>query len=244
MNPEEYGRMFEHEDRYWWFVARRRLATRLLRKYLPVSDSPLVLDLGCGTCALVSELAEWATPIGADMSRTALGFGRSRGSFGLVQADGTALPFPTDSFDATLGLDVFEHIEDHAKAYAECARILKPGGLLVLSVPAFRNLWGPHDVALHHFRRYRRREVIDCLRAAKLDPVTVSYSVFFLFPLVVISRLLQKTKRGRASVQLPVVPGWLNSALIRLGDLEASLLVKMRLPWGSSIVAVARKPLS
>jgi SAM-dependent methyltransferase len=241
VNPEEYGRMFEHEDRYWWFVARRRLALRLLQNYSNSKEKPTVLDLGCGTCALVSELAASASAVGADMSRMALNYGRTRGGFGLVQADGTALPFQSGTFDAILGLDVFEHIEDDAAAFAQCARALKPGGLLVLSVPAFKNLWGPHDIALHHFRRYRRLQVIECLRAANLEPVKVSYSVFFLFPLVVVSRLFQKTKRGPAAVSLPSVPKWLNTLLIKLGEVEASLISKIRLPWGSSIVAVARK---
>jgi SAM-dependent methyltransferase len=242
VNPDEYRRMFELESHYWWFVARRGLAFRLLRGALPRVVHPRVLDLGCGTGAFAVELAAHGELIGADMSRLALDFARSRGSFGLVQADGSALPFRSESFDAAIGLDVFEHIERDEAALAECARILRPGGVLILTVPAFRALWGPHDVALHHFRRYRRAEVKVRLKSAGLCPVRLSYSVFFLFPLVLLIRLFEKRRKGPAEASLPSVPKWLNSLLIRLGAFEAALVKIAPLPWGSSVVAVARKP--
>ena len=242
MNPDEYRRMFELESHYWWFVARRRLAFRLLRRALKSVDRPRVLDLGCGTGAVAAELAKCGEPIGADMSRLALDRARSRGSFGLVQADGSALPFAEATFDAAIGLDVFEHIEADQTAMNECARVLRPLGVLVLTVPAFRTLWGPHDVALHHFRRYRRREVRERLLAAGLTPVRLSYSVFFLFPLVLLIRLFEKGRRGPATASLPRVPSWMNSMLIALGGVEAALITLLPLPWGSSVVAVARKP--
>ena len=241
MNPDEYTRMFELESHYWWFVARRRLARRLLLQALPDVASPRVLDLGCGTGAFAADLAAFGDPVGADMSRLALDYARSRGSFGLVQADGSALPFASESFDAAIGLDVFEHIEDDQAALNECARVLRAGGVLVLTVPAFKALWGPHDVALHHFRRYRRAEVRCRLIAAGLEPIRLSYSVFFLFPLVLLIRLFEKGKSGPAEASLPSVPKWLNSLLIGLGGLEASLIKFVPLPWGSSVVAVARK---
>jgi ubiquinone/menaquinone biosynthesis C-methylase UbiE len=234
--------MFELEDSYWWFVARRRLALSLLKPL--VGQGTKVVDLGCGTGAVLAEIAAWASPIGADMSRLALKLALSRGDFDLVQADGVALPLSSESVDAVIGLDVFEHIEDDAAALAECARVLRPGGVLVLSVPAFRSLWGPHDVALHHFRRYRKRQVAERLRAAGLEPMKLSYSVFFLFPLVVVTRIIEKIRPGPARASLPKVPRWLNGFLIKLGDGEAGLIRSASLPWGSSVVAVARKPAS
>ncbi|MHB8635182.1 MAG: class I SAM-dependent methyltransferase [Fimbriimonadaceae bacterium] len=241
MNPDEYRRMFELESHYWWFVARRRLALRLLRRSLAGTTRPRVLDLGCGTGAFDVELAGYGEPVGADMSRLALGFARTRGAFALVQADGSALPFIDASFDAAIGLDVFEHIEADTAAIKECARVLRPGGVLVLTVPAFRSLWSPHDVALHHYRRYRRAEVRQRLVSVGLEPIRLSYSVFFLFPVVLLVRLFEKRRHGPASASLPRVPNWLNACLIRLGGFEASLIGHVRLPWGSSVVAVARK---
>lgn len=234
--------MFELEDRYWWFVGRRNLALGLLRRHLPSSGRPRILDLGCGTGVVSREISRWGTPVSLDMSDIALGFCRKRSLSSLVRARGEALPFGSAAFDAVIALDIFEHIEDHSAAFAEVARILKPGGALVLSVPAFESLWGPHDVALMHFRRYRKRLVLDMLESAGLEPIRVSYSVFFLFPAVVLVRALEKMRKGPAKASLVKVPRWLNNLLIGLQALEARCIAGIPLPWGSSVIAVARKP--
>lgn len=271
MNTDEYAKMFALEDRYWWFVARRRLALALLERSAPIlgaspaprppgfqpghspqshptpnpprgEEAPTVLDLGCGTGAVLGELASWAEPVGLDMSALALGFCRKRGIKRLAIGDGTSMPFEASVFDAMIGLDVFEHIERDDAAFAEAFRVLRPGGSLVLSVPAFRFLWGPHDVALHHFRRYTRREVIERLRAAGFLIERCSYSVFLLFPLIVLWRLVEKRKKGPAKASLIGLPDWANRFLIALQAVEAWVTRWIDLPWGSSVVAVARKP--
>lgn len=242
MNPDEYTKMYSLEDRYWWFVGRRDVALRLLRRTLAGVARPLVLDVGCGTGVVLRELAKDGRPVGLDMSELALGYCRQRGLTRLVAGDGAQLPFHPDSFDGMIGLDIFEHIEDDEAAFREAFRVLKPGQSLVLSVPAFHSLWGPHDVALHHFRRYRRPELRRKLETAGFRVDRIGYSVFFLFPIVVLWRIGEKRKRGPARASLVGVPEWLNRTLIGLQRLEAWLIERVDLPWGSSVVAVARKP--
>ena len=240
MNPGEYAKMFELEDHYWWFVGRRNLALQLLRSHTSVAK-PKVLDLGCGTGVVLRELSSWASPTGLDMSELALDFCRQRSLTHLVQGDGAQLPIQDGQMDAVIGLDIFEHIEDDKAAFEEAYRVLRPGGILVLSVPAFQSLWGPHDVALMHFRRYRVQQVRQRLEEAGFTVRRASYSVFFLFPIVVIWRIFEKRKKGPAKASLVTVPTLANRILIALQNAEAAILSMVDLPWGSSVVAVAQR---
>ncbi|MBS1724669.1 MAG: methyltransferase domain-containing protein [Armatimonadetes bacterium] len=238
MQAEEYAKMRALEDRYWWFVSRRRLAHGLMRRYGRTGAK--VLDLGCGTGAMLSELNEDA--VGVDFSPQALQFSHQRGLEGLVNGNAEALPFRDATFDVIVSLDTLEHVENHQAAAGEIARVLSSNGVAVINVPAYKWLWGPHDVALMHYRRYTRRQLSRLMAEAGLEVDKASYSVFFLFPVVVVLRLLERMRQGPAEVRLPAVPGVLNRFLVGLQDVEASLIRWGSLPWGSSVVIVARKP--
>ena len=239
MNTDEYAKMRALEDHYWWFVSRRRMAKALMRKYAPRAHS--VLDLGCGTGAFLGELPQDVNPVGLDFSQHAVTFCRQRGLESVVQGDAQKIPFLNDVFDAVVSLDTLEHVPDDVLATKELARTLKPGGVLVMNVPAYKWLWGPHDVALMHHRRYTKGQVRRLLERAGLKVEKCSYSVFFLFPVVLVLRILEKARRGPAEVRLPSVPGPVNRALVILQDIETFLVLGVSLPWGSSVVAVARK---
>ena len=145
------------------------------------------------------------------------------------------------TIDAVVTLDTLEHVEHDDEAVGEIARALKPGGLLILNVPAFKWLWGPHDVALMHHRRYTKRQIKDLLERHGFKLLKLSYSVFLLFPVVILIRGLDKFRWGPAKVSLPKVFGGFNSFLVKLQDMEARWIMGGSLPWGSSVVAVARK---
>lgn len=223
------------EDRYWWYVSRRSLARRLLGKF-PGPEGRL-LDLGCGTGAFLAEWPGEAT--GLDCSEEAIECCRGRKLGCLVQADASRIPFRSGAFAAVVALDTIEHVEDDRRAIAEAARVLQPGGILVLNVPAFRWLWGPHDVALHHHRRYSAREVRRLLESESFEVRYLSYSVFLLFPAVLVVRGLDKLRSGPPRVRLPAVGDWPNRVLVRLMAWEARVSMRVPLPIGSSIAAVA-----
>ncbi|MBS1704269.1 MAG: class I SAM-dependent methyltransferase [Armatimonadetes bacterium] len=234
--------MYSLEDRYWWFVGRRTLALGLLKRY---QTSPkLILDVGAGTGVVSKAIAEQCPTVSLDFSPEALKFAAKRGLAKCLLADASRIPLVGSTFSAAVGLDIFEHVEHDSAALAEAFRTLEPGGVLVLSVPAFRSLWGPHDIALHHFRRYRRSEVQERLTRVGFSVERCSHAVFFLFPLVILSRVIEKFRFGPPKASLPLFPEWLNRMLIALQSFEARLIYDrgFNLPWGSSIVAVARKP--
>jgi len=240
VQTDEYARLFEAESRYWWYVARRECALSLL---LGISRPNRALDLGCGTGALMTELkAKGIDPEGIDMSTEALAFCRQRGLASLVLGRGEAIPIRSGSVPAVVALDVFEHVEDDRAAFTETFRILQPGGALVLSVPAYRWLWGPHDVALMHFRRYSKKEILEKLSTSGFTITSASYAIFLLFPVVVLLRLIDRVLNRKPEVRLPKVPAWLNRLLVGLQRFETRLLMSFPLPWGSSVVVVAKKP--
>jgi SAM-dependent methyltransferase len=247
VNPEEYRRMYSLEDHYWWFVGRRHLALALLRDAANRDGKQdgekrmRVLDVGCGTGVVLRDVGVWTQAIGLDMSPIALALSKERGLSKLVKGRGEHLPIASNSVDAVIALDIFEHIEDDLAAITEVFRVLRSGGSLILSVPAFMSLWGPHDVALMHYRRYRRRQLRETLVKAGFSRPRISHSVFFLFPIVVLFRVFEKRKIGPAKASLPAVPGWMNSLLIGMQGFEAWLVRRISLPWGSSLVAVAKK---
>lgn len=241
MKTEEYRRHFELEDSYWWFVARQKLIKRAILKFSQSRDR--ILDVGSGTGAVYERLKSISgCVIGLDVSELALEFSSQRGNRQLVVGDAAELPFAHDSFDAAVALDCLEHVEDDHKAIAQIRDALRPGGLLFVNVPAYAWLWSQHDVALMHHRRYTMREIRKKLKGAGFEIQHSSYSIFLLFPLVLAFRGIEKLRRAEPQVRLPRVPQFLNRILIGLQQLEAGILLSIPLPYGSSIVVVARKP--
>lgn len=247
MQPDEYRRMFALEDWYWWFVARRRAALRFARDWQPAprgGKSLRVLDAGCGTGAMLDLLAR--TPgyetVGVDRSAAALSFTASRGHDRLAGGDLDALPFRDGYFDVILALDVIEHLDEDGPAVCELARVLRPGGVLVTTVPAYQFLWGPHDEALHHRRRYGGRQFRDLLEQGGLRVKWLTFLLMLLFPPAALARVLAKGRPGRGSALLPAAPRLVNRLLVGLQALETEIARVAPLPFGLSILVVAVRP--
>jgi SAM-dependent methyltransferase len=248
MKDAEYERMYLLEDSYWWFVARHRLVESLLhtRYGAPKSRScPLtLLDIGCGTGALSARLTTWGRVVSADFSPLALQFSRRRGLAHLVGADAMHLPFASARFDTLLAMDVLEHLPDDRAALCEFYRVLKPGGCVIATIPAYPHLWSEHDLALMHYRRYMRSEVAERFVTAGFRLEKLSYTMTLLYPLVALQRRFNARRPPHTPPQaaLPLFPAPINAALTGLMTFENALVRRMDFPFGTTVLCVAVKP--
>jgi ubiquinone/menaquinone biosynthesis C-methylase UbiE len=240
--------MYCFEDRYWWFIARRHLITSLLGTHYPQDGRLQILDIGCGTGAMLDELAPFGHVVGADYAPEALQFCVTRGvGADLARADVRRLPFADASFDVVTAMDIVEHIDDDKAAACEIFRVLKPGGRLLVTVPAFESLWSEHDEALHHYRRYTVPRLKDLFQRVGLTVDKVSYTVTTLFPAIwafrQVSNLLPKRRdEGEKKANLINFSGPVNAALLALSQWETRLVHRQNLPFGVTVVCIARTP--
>ena len=230
-------RLLEIDRRHFWFRGRRRLLEALLGERLARPSD--LLDVGCGSGATLAWLGGLGhRTTGVDGHPGAVEEARRRAPEALVAlGNAEALPLADASFDGALLLDVLEHVDDVA-AVTEVARVVRPGGWVALTVPACPRLWSARDEDAGHLRRYRRRGVRKLLGAAGLEPERLTHYQFALLPLVAASRVVGG-RRLRDREDRP--PRVVDAALGAVNALEARVARRVDLPWGSSIVAVARK---
>ncbi len=244
MRGIEYAHMYRLESTYWWYVARRKLLQWGLKSALKGGGPQRILDMGCGTGLNERVLRQFGEVTSADQSDEALRFTRSRGVQQLVCCSAEQLPFSRDSFDVITALDVLEHITEDNQALTELMRVLKPGGLLFITVPAYGFLWSEHDEALHHRRRYSAHELRNKLAAAGLEVERITHFITLLFFPILAVRILQNLRKKSVEPKTShvILPGWLNSTLTGVLGLERFLLRFLNLPVGVSLVCWARKP--
>lgn len=236
--------MFRLENFYWWFQGRKEIVFKLVRKFYKKDKSAVILDAGCGTGMIFSHLEQFGTVVGVDLSKEALKFCRERRLRPLIHGDLTALPFEDESFDLIVALDILEHIPDDTAALREFYRALKKGGIIIFTVPAHPFIWSEHDIALHHVRRYTMKGFKEVLKSQKWEALRISYAIAFSFPAVLLYRLFSKIFKRNSKTpktDLVILPKFINSILINLIYIEASLLQYTKLPFGVSIVAALKK---
>lgn len=250
MHPELYRQFFEIEDHYWWSVGTRRLFRELVAPL--AGPGRRALDVGCGTGAMLRELApEWPAVSGCDYSAAALAYCRERGLRSLVRCDATHLPYRSASFDLLTALDVVEHLDDDLGCVRELARICRPGGHVLLHVPAHQVLWSDKDELNQHRRRYSRAALFALLEAAGLQIVRHRYLNVAMLPAALARSLWQRhsgvspsAEQSAASVErLYRIPARLNAALTAMMDTERWLGRHLPLPPGMSIACLATKPI-
>jgi SAM-dependent methyltransferase len=243
MESEFYAALHQVQERHWWYAARRNLLAHLLRN-LQNEGLPdgVIYDLGCGVGANLPVLERFGPVLGVDTSPEAVAFARSRGHENVRQADLNRLEgLEEGSASVVVLADVIEHLPDERPCLEAARRLLKPGGALIVTVPAFMFLWSPTDEVNHHYRRYTagqlRRVIAPLFTLQKL-----TYFNTFLFGLIAAGRFTERLLKrdGNDAVGVPRWP--VNGALQAIFEAEIPLLDRLSFPVGVSVLCVARRP--
>ncbi len=251
MRATEIQRLAEFEEWYWWHRARQAIVRGVLNRYVSGTGNR-ILDVGCGAGATSLVLNDFGEVFGVDAGVLATRAARDRG-LQVANMDATRLAVRDGAFDLVVALDVIEHLDNDFEAARELLRALRPGGTLLVTVPAYQSLWSSHDVALGHRRRYRRRALRRLFAAAGFESTTCSYVMSAALPPAALVRLAERLplrRNGSApsesesrSGYVPL-PGFANELLSRVVGLDGHLVGRVPVPFGLSVVGVARKPLA
>jgi SAM-dependent methyltransferase len=246
MRDDLYVDFYSLETSHWWFCARRLIVEMLLNEHIGGRRAPLIADVGCGTGANLAMLHRVGRPVGIDASWRALTFAQSRGETALVAGTLPSLPCQNESFDVVCALDVIEHIENDAAAVEELVRVCKPGGLIVITVPAYQWLWSEHDVVNEHKRRYTRTNLGTRVKHPQVEALKLTYMNTFLALPMMAYRLMRNLSRtrhpeARATSDLVAPPAMVNRILFWIFCMEKFWLRCGSFPFGISVVCILRK---
>ncbi len=250
MREEEFQHLYELEERFWWFVGMRDITAALLGP-AGLDRAARALDVGCGTGYMLRwlERAAGGMPVvGLEFSAAGLAFCRERGHPRLVRASAAGLPFRSASFDLVTSFEVLDELRDDRPAFDELARVLRPGGRLLIRLPALEWLRSSHDVAIETQRRTTTGELAAKLEARGLAVERATYANTLLLPLIAAVRLGRRLlpgdgERGSDVRPLPAGLRWLEGFFLACLRAEARYLGRpgARLPIGVSALCLARK---
>jgi SAM-dependent methyltransferase len=246
----EYMAMALCESRMWWYSCLHKLTLQEIRKNF-IGNNPRILDAGCGTGGLLSRLIEngFTQVYGFDLSPDAIEYAKRHNGINVLQLDITnfSAGFPGDLFDIVISHDILCLLNnaDSSRALSQMLSVLKPGGVLLMNLPAFRAFNGTHDIAVAIKQRYSKKAV-QKLVGVQAEIKKIIYWPFLLSPAIFIIRAMQRLQPGivkkqtvTSDVKMP--PLWLNKILYAITNFENNYFQKK--PWGSSIFIVLRKPL-
>jgi 2-polyprenyl-3-methyl-5-hydroxy-6-metoxy-1,4-benzoquinol methylase len=242
----EFDAMVEGVDSHWWYRGRRRIVASELER-LELRPGCDVLDAGCGagqTLDDLSRLGRVEGVHGVDMSREAVLAARRRGHINVEVSGIEHLPHDDEAFDLVTCLDVVEHTPDDVATFTELYRVTRPGGRLLVTVPAYQLLWSSHDVANQHYRRYTLKRLAAAAGHAGWQLERRTYFNSMLLAPAALVRLIRRSRaRAHESSDLNLTPDWLNPVLELPLRIEAALIKRgIKLPAGLSLLAVFGKP--
>jgi SAM-dependent methyltransferase len=242
MEPEIYHKTAQSEESHWWFVGRRRILNDIL-KSLALPDNAHILEVGCGTGGNLTLLARYGRVYGMELDATAREYALRRqvGPIhpGRLPAE---IPFDGELFNLLVLTDVLEHVDQDDLSLRYLFNRLQSGGYLLLTVPAFQGLWSRHDDLHHHRRRYNRGRLRAILVDAGFEVLLLSYLNTWLFPVIAALRLYGKFLGKAKMDDLAMPPPKINQLLAGIFASEGKVIKLIRLPFGVSLLALARKP--
>ncbi len=238
MRLDLYEDLYAQEEKHWWHISKRKVVARMLDTFLR-KKKPQILDIGCGAGKIMDMLSGFGTVWGLDKSKTALSFCKKRGFRHVTLGDAADTGFQDDFFDVITMLDVLEHTEEHA-TLPETTRILKKGGIMILTVPAYQWLWSTWDEVLRHKKRYSKGDLETLVKKYGFTIMRSSYMYSFLVLPAYVFRMLKSHKQSYES-DFSTNPPLINFLFTLLSTIERYFVVRGRIAFGTSLILVCKK---
>jgi SAM-dependent methyltransferase len=243
MKAEEYRNMAALDQRHWYFLGMSGLMLAILDTRYRAVKALHILDAGSGTCWFTQALATYGNVTALDISTEALSVCRARGVKGLIQADVAQIPVKDGEFDLVVCSEVLyhEYVKDDVAVMKEFYRILKPGGRVLIKVPAHMYLFSKHDAMNLTKRRYEPNQLKEIFEASGFEIERMTYANFFLYPAIFLKRKLERLSKGAAESDIKETSKPVNRLLLAVLRAEAFLLRFVNFPQGSSLICLGRK---
>ena len=239
MLKQEYENLYSLEENFWFFKGMRKIQFNLLEKYNK-NNNLKILDTGCGTGFLMTQLKKYGEVHGIDISVDALNYCKERGLVNVHKGTIESLPFEENTFDLVTSLDVIYHkwVKSDLEALKEINRVLKKDGLLLVQEASYNFMKSSHDKAVMTRERYTKKNLKKKLEQANFEIKKITYVNTILFPIVLIKRLLESPSE---SSEVKKIPKFFNNLFTKILYFESSLLKNINFPFGLSIIAIAKK---
>ncbi|MBT3538543.1 class I SAM-dependent methyltransferase [Candidatus Parcubacteria bacterium] len=245
MQEDEYGNMFEHEESYWWYGVLDSIVLFYVRKYVKDKKEDIfILDVGCGTGRMMKKLSAYGDVEGFDYADKAVEFCKKRGLSNVQQQDVNLWNPTSNMYDVVVSLDVLYHkaVKDDVGVLKNIYHSLKPGGIVILNVPAFSILRRIHDRQVSGVRRYRKNKLKNDMEKIGFNIQKATYRLPHVFCILFIKKIFEYFKKDKSmESDLQELPKIVDRSLRAMGMAENKIIPFLSLPFGSSLFIVAKK---